>query len=356
MATQPPAPNLDPDQDFRSAMQRLIAARWVDVWKLAPRVLKSNDPEHVHELRVASRRLRAAMDVGQDCFPPRGYRPLHRVARRITAVTGEIRDCDVQLNALRDLRKQATKPERIGVAHLVKIIESRRDAARTDMERFLNKLGDENVKRETRRLFSSSHECNMDTSGSAPGRIEPVAHKTHGATLDRSSGRRVPALDPDASLDTNARLVLGARGASLFDCAGAIPDPARVDELHQARIAAKRLRYTIELFPEVFGDDGLRVIEQIRLFQEDVGQVHDLDVRIQLIAGELRSGTRPGKRKQKELHAGLLDLLQRMRAKRVKRHIAVVAGWQELVDDRLEERLMHMSSIVQPSRRGGPPA
>lgn len=343
MPDRSPAANPDSTRDFGAAIQRLIAARWVNVWKIAPRVQTSNDPEHLHELRVASRRLRAAMEVGAECFPTSAFRPLHKIAKRIGSATGELRDGDVQLNALRAARKKVGKPERIGINHLIELIETRRDVARTEMKLFLRKLDDDGARKKTKRLFLTSVNDIPGKLSLVPDGDNPASSETLAGRPDVGAGSRVPGLDPEASLEANARTILRALTADLFRHAAAIPDPARVDELHEARIAAKRLRYTIELFPGLFGDDGLLALEQIRSFQEEAGKVHDLDVRLQLIAGELRSGARPGKRKDRNLQASLLDLSHCTQTDRDIQHTAAAAAWQGLLDGGLEANLQSLA-------------
>lgn len=332
-------PESEAGPDFRSAMQQLIATRWEEVWTNLPRVLDSNDPKHLHELRVASRRLRAAMDVGAGCFPVSVYRPLHKSAKRITSATGEVRDCDVQLKALRGARKKGSKEERIAIAHLVDLMRSRRDAAREEMERFLHKLDQGGSRKKTRRLFLDTENGKRQDSGPPSPIIEPRADQDQDDKPLLQSRNRIPKLDPDALVAVNAGIIVAALTANLFRLSEAIPDAARVDELHDARIAAKRLRYSIELFPEVFGDEGNLALDQLRAFQEEAGKVHDLDVRLQLIAGELRSGARPGKRKQRDLRDGLLEFLRRTQTTRDERHNDVAAAWRALVESGLEARL-----------------
>src|SRR3712207_9199304 len=70
-----------------------------------------------------------------------------------------------------------------------------------------------------------------------------------------------------------------------------VPIEAAIEPLHNLRIAAKRLRYTLELFDVVFGDLGKRQIERVKAIQEDLGTLHDFDVRIHLMEDELRALT-----------------------------------------------------------------
>ncbi len=144
---------VDPGQTYRSAMRDLIAARWGDVWRAVPVALAGEDPEGVHDVRVASRRLRAAMDVAAGCFPSSWYRPLHRAAKEITGALGEVRDRDVLLESLTQERRGAAAAERPGLDRLIDRIERERVAARAEMERFLAGVIEGGVPREAARRF-----------------------------------------------------------------------------------------------------------------------------------------------------------------------------------------------------------
>jgi len=94
-------------------------------------------------------------------------------------------------------------------------------------------------------------------------------------------------LDPDAPLEHNACLILRVRVGEFYSWEPAVADPLATVELHNLRISAKRLRYTLELFETVFGDEGRRQINRLKPLQELLGNLHDLDVRIEMIADEL---------------------------------------------------------------------
>lgn len=97
----------------------------------------------------------------------------------------------------------------------------------------------------------------------------------------------VRGLDPEATLAANARRILAVRIAEYYAFAPIVDDERAVVELHNLRIAAKRLRYTLELFRAVFGDAGEGLTERVKAVQELLGQLHDHDVRIALIEDEL---------------------------------------------------------------------
>jgi len=97
----------------------------------------------------------------------------------------------------------------------------------------------------------------------------------------------VGRLDSKASLAENARRILRVRIAEFYSYAPIVADERQIEALHNLRIAAKRLRYTLELFRTVFGDAGENEIGRMRELQELLGQLHDHDVRIVLIEDEL---------------------------------------------------------------------
>lgn len=146
-------PSKLPEPDFREAMKTLIAQRWAVVWKTIPVALEGTDIEGVHDVRVASRRLRAAMDIAAPAFPRGWYKPLHRAAKEITGALGEVRDRDVLLAALAAERDAAVPAERPGIERLIHRVDQERIAARVEMERFLHETMHGPLRHEVERRF-----------------------------------------------------------------------------------------------------------------------------------------------------------------------------------------------------------
>jgi CHAD domain-containing protein len=140
-------------ESFRSAMRSLIGERWEDVWKAVPRAVAGTDIEGVHDVRVASRRLRAAMDVAAPAFPAAWYKPLADAAKEITSELGAVRDRDVMIEYLANAREAAPPNERPGIERLIGRVERERTIARKEMEAYLKKLAEEGLRDETRRRF-----------------------------------------------------------------------------------------------------------------------------------------------------------------------------------------------------------
>jgi CHAD domain-containing protein len=97
----------------------------------------------------------------------------------------------------------------------------------------------------------------------------------------------VDDVDPTAPVIDNARRVLAVRIAEFYSFEPIVSHPELSEALHDMRISAKRLRYTLELFRSQFGKAGERQIERVKAIQELLGTLHDHDVRIDLIGEEL---------------------------------------------------------------------
>jgi CHAD domain-containing protein len=105
--------------------------------------------------------------------------------------------------------------------------------------------------------------------------------------------RRVKGLDPDAPLADNLQRIVATR---LDELCGFVPralDPARVKALHDMRIAAKRLRYILEVGAEpCFGPYAATAIKRTKDLQDLLGELHDCDVqlpRVRALQDELRA-------------------------------------------------------------------
>ena len=89
---------------------------------------------------------------------------------------------------------------------------------------------------------------------------------------------RVKGLRPGTRLGGAAQRIAKQRVADLLAFDEAVRDPANVRELHDLRIAAKRLRYTLEVLGTVLGPAAGVVEDEARALQDLLGEVHDCDV------------------------------------------------------------------------------
>jgi hypothetical protein len=92
--------------------------------------------------------------------------------------------------------------------------------------------------------------------------------------------RKVKGLDPDGPLGDNARRIIDVRAEEVRSFSPAVLDPRNVEALHDMRIAAKRLRYVLELTAPVFGEGAASAAKRAKKLQDLLGEIHDCDVGI----------------------------------------------------------------------------
>jgi hypothetical protein len=99
--------------------------------------------------------------------------------------------------------------------------------------------------------------------------------------------RPVRGLDPERRVRPNARKVLKVRIAEVYSYDGLVADPGNVTELHDLRIACKRLRYLLEIFGIAFPQDLTPFVEEVRGLQDLLGDIHDCDVQVPMLEEHL---------------------------------------------------------------------
>jgi hypothetical protein len=95
--------------------------------------------------------------------------------------------------------------------------------------------------------------------------------------------RKVKGLDADMPLDRALRRIAETRLGELHSFAGAVHDPGAVRELHDMRIAAKRLRYVLEMAEPVLGEAAKHGAKRARKLQDLLGEIHDCDEHLPLV-------------------------------------------------------------------------
>lgn len=96
-----------------------------------------------------------------------------------------------------------------------------------------------------------------------------------------AKARPVKGINCKTSVASNARKIIDVRLDELLSWSPYVDDPRFVEELHNLRIAAKRLRYTLELFRFAFPNDLVSLIDEVKEIQEHIGNMHDADVMIE---------------------------------------------------------------------------
>ena len=172
--------------------------------------------------------------------------------------------------------------------------------------------------------------------------------------------RRVNGLDPDGELAENALRIARTRLEELHSFAGAAHDPENVTALHDMRIAAKRVRYLLELVEPCFGEPAKRGAKRAKALQTLLGEIHDCDEMLPLVrahvkrlraqdaaairagAGKLAADLDPGAARSapnRTRYRGLEALNAYLRARRHVLYARFVREWAEHERDGFREAL-----------------
>jgi CHAD domain-containing protein len=276
------------------------------------------DTECVHQARVASRRLRAAMGMFRGCFGAKQVKRWRKAIRRLTSRLGEARDKDVQIEflygVLEALEQRACYG---GVARLLVKLERQRERIQPRVVEAAQRLRSSGALAEMRALSKRVL--------SEPGAEEVNLRSP--CALARARGH---------VLDRAERLL------AYEDC---LADPADRQRHHAMRIAAKRLRYAVEICAPVYGGQLDESLEAIKRVQTLLGEVHDCDFWVEDLE---RFAAKERKRTKKHygsavpfgrLQVGIEYLREDRQRRREQVFGELVDYWRQLVRQRQWERL-----------------
>ena len=129
MAKAREIPGLSEQDSYAAAGARIVAVRTEELADQAEGVLDVSDIERVHDMRVATRRLRAALEVFEPCFPRKRWKAALREVKQLADALGERRDRDVATAALESFNAAMPAPDRPGIDTLIKRLRSEQDEA-----------------------------------------------------------------------------------------------------------------------------------------------------------------------------------------------------------------------------------
>ena len=183
-----------------------------------------------------------------------------------------------------------------------------------------------------------------------------------------AKAKAITDLDAQAPVAMNARLIARERLAELYQWEQAADEPANIRGLHDLRIAAKRLRYTFEVFEEVLPAEGKVIVNELTRLQDELGELHDSDVMIALLQMRLSNpqgdtaveggpGAKPlvppdmaayllgpGAAPGEEQRRGLEQLLRQQEDLREQRYSAFRQHWRQLQERDFRQQVQDILS------------
>lgn len=247
---------LEPSDSLAEAGRKVLGFYFGQMLAHEPGTRLGHDIEAVHDMRVATRRMRAAFRVFEAGLRKKAVQPLLDGLRATGRNLGRVRDLDVLLEKLD--RYQASLPESdsSGLQPLREMWLAQRKQARQELLAYLDS--------KKYRRFKQDFLKFVTTPGLGAKPLpdhEPVPYQLRHLVqcLIYKRFEAVQAYDR----------VLGE---------------ASLDTLHQLRITFKQFRYTLEYFAEILGEEGQRVIKEVKALQDHLGELNDARVATEMLS------------------------------------------------------------------------
>ena len=272
------APALD---HVRSFLRRQL----YEIERHDPAVRVGSDPEDLHRMRVAVRRSRATLRAARELFDDAQVRSLRAELKWLGGRLGPTRDLDVLLTRVRGEVAELDGPDAVNAGKIVAQLEAEREHTRGEL-------------------------------------LASLEEPRYTALLDQFE--QFVAAPPVASVDLSLDRVAAREFSKLQRLMKKVGPGSSNDELHRARIQAKRVRYSTELSLPMAGKDGRKVIAAAKKFQDVVGAHQDAVVAEERIRSALRRTRGVGT----GVAAG--RLIERERTRRSEARAALPAAWKQL--------------------------
>ena len=156
MATEPEIKGIAPDETLEACARQIIVSYFHEMLSYKEGAKEGTDIEFVHDMRVTSRRLRAAMDNFADCFPKKPFKKHYKKIRAITRTMGAVRDLDVLIVHFQNELTNLTEVEQADLRGLIEHLQRKRKDAREPMLMLFEELEETDFETEFLEFFNYS--------------------------------------------------------------------------------------------------------------------------------------------------------------------------------------------------------
>ena len=260
-------PGLKVDDTMSEGARKTLSFHFQKMVQHEPGTRLGRDIEELHDMRVATRRMRAAIRVFGEYLDMNEINPFAKKLRRVGRTLGAVRDLDVfkqktqaYIDTLPPQRQDELEP-------LLSVMDEEHQKAREQMLSLFDSDYYERFKKRFAKFLKK------------PGAAALPAFGSRGELLPQRIRHVFPA-------------VLYQRFAAVWAYEALIKGPdMSLERLHKLRIACKGLRYTLEFFREVLHPDTAQLIEEIKALQDHLGDLQDAVVTCNILRDFLTWGT-----------------------------------------------------------------
>jgi CHAD domain-containing protein len=242
-------------------------------------VRAGDDADAVHDMRVATRRMRAALRLMEAYEQGKTFDRVRREARDLAHALGAVRDLDVLIEHATSFRAALPAEQQPDLDGLLADWGKQRKRAHKQLLRLLESKTYPRFKAHLAAFVDSPPHAPDQTGGAVPYQVRHVA---------------------GSAIWTHYEAVRAYEG---------VIDTVTVPQLHALRIECKYLRYTLEFFRDVLAREVEGLIGEIVTAQDQLGQMHDADVAADLIRAHVAAAYPARKKKPAEVPPGLAAYL-----------------------------------------------
>jgi CHAD domain-containing protein len=156
MAKARDIPDLHAGDTFAVAAAKVVAVRAQELADHSENVLDTSDIERVHDMRVATRRLRAVLEIFAPCFPKKEHAEVLTDVKALADALGERRDPDVHIAALDTFHEGVKPSSRAGVRLLAGRFRDEQAQANADLAQALQRAEESDLQGRLRTLIDSA--------------------------------------------------------------------------------------------------------------------------------------------------------------------------------------------------------
>jgi CHAD domain-containing protein len=288
--------------------------------KSAQNIRKRKNIEDIHDVRVSSRRIRTCLAIFVDCLPSKKAKSWQNEVRKITSAYGRVRDLDVQIDLVTSIIQSVQDQKlRSGLRRVMLRLRQKREKKQKNTANLTNSILESPVLLEME-AWAESVLANFGQETYKTPELFKLGYKQIQSRLDEFLFYEV-----------------------------FIFDSGRVEELHQMRIAAKRLRYALEVFSDLYDAKTDFAMDTARQTQQYLGEIHDADVWLMFLPKFMEREhqriirfygySSPFSR----IRAGIEYLIENRRKERARLYNQFIKDWQNW---KLKEIWLNLRKVI----------
>ncbi|MBZ5553474.1 MAG: CHAD domain-containing protein [Acidobacteriia bacterium] len=241
-------------QSLLAMAEKALRSRLSELLKNEKRTRAENDIEALHDMRVASRRLREALRIYADLYSQKKLKQGKKDVRRVTRILGLVREVDVNVEQLKKWQGRLGEGYAIPVEYCLAMEQSRQRRLRKKMFAKLDEVDPDTLRADLSKLLQHPHRL------SRPREVEPGSELALSYVLF-------------------ARHFIEAGLGAIRSDVEAVSSKPTLHNYHRLRIQVKKFRYSLELLSRAFDSHrAVRILKQLKSLQDELGALHDCSV------------------------------------------------------------------------------